>query len=435
MNISIFGLGYVGSVCAGCLSGRGHQVTACDVQRSKVDAINAGVSPICEPGLEALIRAGRETGRLVATTDTRQALAKSELSLLCVGTPSRSDGSVDTSSLERVCQDIRDAVKASGVPHTVVVRSTVAPDAFHARLLPLLTEGGTDGLVRVCCNPEFLRESTAVSDFENPPLIVIGEHRPGNGDRLVAMYEGYAAPLRRMAISEALMVKYASNAFHALKIAFANEIGSLCQALEADSHEVMSAFCEERQLNISHRYLKPGGAFGGSCLPKDLRALQALGRSAQVNTPLLSAASESNRQLIERSIAAIVASGLKRVGFLGLSFKDDTDDLRESPTLEIVERLVGKGFAVSIHDKDVASSRIFGSNLGYVDQHVPHLASLLRPTMDEVLAGSDLVVLAKPSQVYRGVAERLRPGQQLLDLIRFLPRNGAEVANVRGLVG
>lgn len=435
MNITIFGLGYVGTVCAGCLAARGHRVKACDVQASKVNAVNAGTSPVHEPGLTELIQAGRASGGLLATTEPREALAESELSLVCVGTPSREDGSVDTTYLERVCAEIRTFVATSARQHTVAIRSTVLPQSFHERLSPILQTGGTGSNLAVCCNPEFLRESTAIADFDHPPLIVVGESRPGDGDQLVRLYEGFPAPLRRMGISEAFMVKYASNAFHALKIAFANEIGSLCQVLGADSHQVMNAFCEERQLNISPRYLKPGGAFGGSCLPKDLRALLSMGRYQNTDTPLLAATMASNRLLIDRSVQAIVSTGKRRVGVLGLSFKDNTDDLRESPNVELVERLLGKGFEVLIHDKDVSASRIFGSNRSFVEQHLPHLASLLRPTPEEVVANCEVVVIAKPSKAYADVGIHLRQDQVLLDLVRFVPKSGTAVGRHLGLVG
>jgi len=438
MDISIFGLGYVGAVCAACLVRRGHAVIGCDVQDNKVGAINDGSSPIQEPGLSELMRQGHEAGLLSATLDAGQAVARSGISLICVGTPGRPNGDIETKYLLGVCKRIGQIVKDLDRPHSVVIRSTILPDYLDEEVIPALREAAGprfDELLRVCVNPEFLREGSAIADFESPPLILIGERRPGDGDVLAEMYQGVKAQIVRTGIKEAVMVKYACNIFHALKIIFGNEIGSLCQAGGIDSHQVMDAFCQDRQLNISHRYLKPGYAFGGSCLPKDLKAMLHFARRRDIESPMLAGIAASNKRHIERCVQAILATGARQVAVLGLSFKDDTDDLRQSPTVEIVERLLGKGVEVRIHDSDVSASRIFGSNLSFIQEHLPHLARLIRPTVAEALQGAQAVVLAKPSKAYRNVEELLVPEQTLLDLIRLFDPKTFSACRYVGLVG
>lgn len=438
MDVSVFGLGYVGTVCAACLSRRGHQIVGCDVQRHKVAAINNGISPIEEPGLPALIKESREVGRLTATTDPAEAVRNSMLTFVCVGTPSNGDGSINLSYLKAVCKEIGESIAKLGRPHTVVIRSTVLPEALDQELLPLLEESvgaNSSELLRFCVNPEFMRESSAVTDFDNPPMIVIGESQPGAGDALVALYEGIETPIFRMGLKEAVMVKYASNIFHALKIIFGNEIGALCQSMGIDSHQVMEVFCQDRQLNISHRYLKPGYAYGGSCLPKDLRAMLYVSRQRNVETTALSTIERSNQSHIEQCLRTVLSNGARKIGVLGLSFKDDTDDLRESPTVEIVERLIGKGFTVRIHDKDVSASRIFGSNLTFIQQHLPHVASLMCSTPEETIRDSEVILLAKPSRLYAQIAESLRPNQTLVDLVRFFNPKEFTACRYISLVG
>jgi len=426
MDVSVFGLGYVGVVCAACLAKRGHRIVGCDVQDIKVDAINGGTSPIQEPGLETLIKEGKKAGRLWATLDAAEAVKNSTISLICVGTPSRSDGDIDLSFLVKVCEQIGGIVADFGRPHTDEV------------IIPAIAKsmGAKDKkLVRLCVNPEFLREGTAIADFDHPPMIVVGEAEEGAGDDLVALYEGIGGPLFRVGLKEAVAVKYACNIFHAMKIIFGNEIGALCQAEGIDSHKVMDVFCQDKHLNISARYLKPGYAYGGSCLPKDLRAALCLGRKGNVETPLLRAIGQSNKLHIERCVQTVLSLRSRRIGVLGLSFKDDTDDLRESPTVEIAESLIGKGMEVAIHDKDVASTRIYGSNLTFIQQRLPHLASLMCQTPEEVIEQAEVVLLAKPSKLYADIETHLKSDQVLVDLVRFFDPGKFTACRYVGLVG
>ena len=434
MNISIFGLGYVGAVTAGCLARRGHRVIGCDIQASKVDAINRGISPIREPGLDTLLADVHQQKLIAATQDVEKAVENSSISLVCVGTPSRSDGSVNTEYLESVSQHIAGAVARLKRQHTMVIRSTVLPDLLDSRILrPLAMQAAS--WLHICTNPEFLREGTALDDFDRPPMIIVGERQPGDGDELVRMYQGLDAPLYRMGIKEAALVKYASNMFHALKIVFGNEIGALCQAASIDSHEVMNVFCADNQLNISPRYLRPGFAYGGSCLPKDLRAILHFGRMKNVATPVLSAIELSNRSHIERCIQAILDTRARRIAMLGLSFKENTDDLRESPTIEIVERLIGKGLQVLIHDQDVAAGQLFGGNLTFVQQHLPHVATLMRDTPEEVIRSSDTIVISKPSHCYADIAQLVSRNQTVVDVVRFLKPAEFTACHYVGLSG
>ncbi|MCH7812854.1 MAG: UDP-glucose/GDP-mannose dehydrogenase family protein [Planctomycetes bacterium] len=438
MDVSVLGLGYVGTVCAGCLAGRGHRVVGCDIEAAKVEAINSGASPIQEPGLPELIRAGHQAGMLSATTAAAEAVRDSTISLVCVGTPSRPDGDIDLSYVRRVCEQIGEAVAAKGQPHTVVIRSTVRPNSLEEVVIPVLSRAAgaeNESLLRVCVNPEFLREGTAVADFENPPMIVIGDRGDGGGDAAAELYHGLEAPLCRVGLKEAMMVKYACNLYHALKIIFGNEVGALCQADGIDSHQVMDVFCKDHDLNISARYLKPGYAYGGSCLPKDLRAMLQFGRQHNVETPVLAAVGTSNQRHIERCVEAVVATGFRKLGVLGLSFKDDTDDLRESPTVEIVERLIGKGLEVAIHDKDITLNEIVGQNLSFVQQHLPHIAALMRPTVAETVGQAEVILLTKPSRMYADVGRLVKPDQVLIDLVRFLDPGTFSGCRYVGLVG
>lgn len=432
MDISIFGLGYVGTVCAACLSRHGHRVIGCDVQDHKVNAINNGQSPIEEPGLAEMIRQGRDTGLLRAVKDTAEAVSNSTLSLVCVGTPSEADGGINLSYLNTACGQIGKVIRDIKREHTIVIRSTVLPKALDTTIIPLLKDavGPQWGeFLHFCINPEFLREGSAIADFENPPMVVIGEYKPNDGDALIQLYRELHSPVFRLGLKEASMVKYACNIFHALKIVFGNEIGMLCQAFGIDSHQVMDVFCQDKQLNISHRYLKPGYAFGGSCLPKDLRAMLNFGRLYNIETAMLMSIQRSNQLHIEKAVQAVLSTGARKIGVLGLSFKDNTDDLRESPTVEIIERLIGKGLVIRIHDKDVATSRIFGSNLNFIRQHLPHIATLMVTNQEEIIQDSELVLVAKPSKLYKDVPEHLSANQILVDLVRFF--NPTEVTNCK----
>ena len=424
MEIAIFGLGYVGCVSAACLARDGHHVIGVDINPLKVESIRAGRSPIIEPGLDVLIADGVADGRLVATADGEAAVERAELVLVCVGTPSRPNGSLELAYVERVCRDIGRHLARKGSYTTVAVRSTMLPGSAQERLIPILeAESGRragEGF-GFCVNPEFLREGTALADFDHPPYTVIGQFDERSGDSLARLYAHLDAPLYRVPLGVAEMVKYTSNAFHALKVVFANEIGNICQIYGVDSHQVMEIFVQDDRLNIAPTYLKPGFAFGGSCLGKDLRALLYAARQRDVSAPVLESILPSNRLQIEKAVALLLRDGRRRVGVIGLSFKPSTDDLRESPAVELVERLIGKGFEVLVYDREVSLARLHGSNREYIERVLPHIGSLIRPTMDEVIAPAEAVVVAKhlAPEEQEHLFARLREEQMLIDLVRL----------------
>jgi GDP-mannose 6-dehydrogenase len=422
-SVSVFGLGYVGCVSAACFASEGHRVIGVDISGAKVEQINAGRSTIVEEGIASLVAEGVAAGRLSATTDVREAVLGSNISLVCVGTPSRPNGSIDLAYVVRVSQQIGAALREKGRWHTVVIRSTVMPGTIDSHVIPAIEAacGLTHGNgFAVCSNPEFLREGTSIKDFRDPPFTLIGALDPAHAAPVVALYANLAAPCHVVPLRVAEMVKYACNCYHGLKVGFANEVGNVCKAMGVDSHEVMRLFCEDRKLNISAAYLRPGFAFGGSCLPKDLRALVHRGRLEDVPLPILEAVLDSNRRQIERAFQMVMAGGSKRVGILGLAFKAGTDDLRESPTVSLVEMLLGKGCQVTIHDRDVSRANIIGANREYVEREIPHLWSLMRDTTAEVIAASETVVIGNTSREYRDLDEELT-GRLIIDLARALP--------------
>jgi GDP-mannose 6-dehydrogenase len=422
-SVSVFGLGYVGCVSAACFASEGHRVIGVDVSGAKVEQISAGRSTIVEEGIAALVAEGVAAGRLSATSDVREAVLGSNISLVCVGTPSRPNGSIDLAYVVRVSQQIGAALRDKGRWHTVVIRSTVMPGTIDSHVIPAIevASGLTHGKgFAVCSNPEFLREGTSIKDFRDPPFTLIGALDPAHAAPVAALYANVTAACHIVPLRVAEMVKYACNCFHGLKVGFANEIGNLCKVMGVDSHEVMRLFCEDRKLNISTAYLRPGFAFGGSCLPKDLRALVHRGRLEDVPLPILEAALDSNRRQIERAFQMVIAAGSKRVGILGLAFKAGTDDLRESPTVSLVEMLLGKGYQVTIHDRDVSRANIIGANREYVEREIPHLWSLMRNTTAEVIAASETIVIGNTSREYRELGEALN-ARLIIDLARALP--------------
>ncbi len=426
MRVSVLGLGYVGCVSSACLAEMGHSVVGLDVNPKKLEPIRKGESPIVEPGLDELIKRSVEEGRLTATEDYEDAVMRTEVSLVCVGTPSQKDGRPNLDYTRRVCKQIAEVIKGKDEFHTVVFRSTIPPGTVETELVPILErESGKKAGERfgVCFNPEFLREASAVQDFYHPPKIVIGELASGSraGDVLAALYEPIDAPLVRTDMKAAEMVKYADNCFHAIKVCFANEIGNLCQALGVpDSHEVMRIFCLDTQLNLSPYYLKPGFAFGGSCLPKDLRAIVRMSHETGVETPVLRAAMPSNRLQIDRAIELIRRTGKRKVGVLGMSFKAGTDDLRESPIIQVVSTLIGKGYELSIYDRNISWEALLGSNLGFLEHELPYAKRLKADTIDEVLERSDVLVVANAADEFKGVPGKMRPDQILIDLVRIV---------------
>jgi GDP-mannose 6-dehydrogenase len=422
MRLSVFGLGYVGCVSAACFAKEGHDVTGVDVNATKVEIINSGKSPIVEAGINELIGEMAASGKLRATTDTREAVVASELSLVCVGTPSNANGSLDLSYVKRVCKEIGAALEAKSAPHVVVIRSTMLPGTIESVVVPALEvySGRKVGEgLGVCINPEFLREGTSLKDFYAPPFTLIGADDEDVAASVRRLYSKIDAPLYVTSVKSAEMVKYACNCFHALKVSFANEIGNVCKELGIDSHEVMEVFCRDTKLNLSPYYLKPGFAFGGSCLPKDLRALQYKAKELDVEVPVLRAALQSNRLQVERAVEMVLRTGRKRVGVLGFSFKAGTDDLRESPMVALIEALIGKGLQLSIYDRDVSLARLFGANKEYIEREIPHISQLMRGSVAEVLDAADVVVVGNKAEEFRDVETRLTGDQTLIDLVRL----------------
>jgi GDP-mannose 6-dehydrogenase len=421
MKISIMGLGYVGAVSAGCLSKDGHTVIGVDPQQSKVDLINAGKTPIIERDIGEIIQRSVAEGRLRATTDVADAVRHSDLSLICVGTPSLGNGHIDLKYVRRVCEQIGAALK-DHPGHTVVVRSTMLPGTMRQVVIPTLEAAsgltaGTD--FGVCLNPEFLREGTAVHDYFHPPKTVIGEFDKNSGDVVAKLYGHMPCPLIRTDYETAEMVKYADNTWHALKVAFANELGNICKGLGLDSHKLMEIFCQDTKLNLSPYYLKPGFAFGGSCLPKDVRALAYKAKTMDVNVPIINAILPSNDEQIERGIRAVTEKGSRKVGILGFSFKAGTDDLRESPMVELVEHLIGKGYDLRVYDSNVRMASIHGANREYILNHIPHISKLMVDTIDEVLLHAGTIVIGNAAPEFRDIASRVNGSQMIVDLARI----------------
>ncbi len=434
--VSVFGLGYVGCVSAACFAREGHTVIGVDVARAKVELINAGTSPIVEEGIAELIAAQVASGRLRATTDVVEAVRATSISLICVGTPSRKNGALDLRYVERVCEEIGAALRDSDSFHVIVIRSTVLPGTVHGVVVPALerTSGKRAGVdFGVASNPEFLREGTSLKDFSDPPFTLVGADEEATGDVVAGLYAGLEAPVHRVAVRVAEMVKYSCNSFHGLKVAFANEIGNVCQALGVDSHDVMRIFCEDRKLNISPAYLKPGFAFGGSCLPKDLRALTHKARELDVETPVLRATLESNRLQVQRAFDMVVRTGQRRVGILGMSFKPGTDDLRESPLVSLIELMVGKGLDLAIYDRDVSEARLIGANREYIEGEIPHIWSLVRPTAAEVISHGDVVIVGNATAEIRAMAADAFSGRHVIDLARLFSARPPEAAGYDGI--
>lgn len=423
MKICVCGLGYVGSVSAAMLAELGHHVVGFDINEDKVRSINARKSAVIEPGLEELLARQVEAGRLSATTSCREAIAASELTLVCVGTPSRADGRPDMTFILRVGGDIGRTLRATGGRgHLVALRSTAYPGTTEDVLGGAIEEASGYGAGRdfhLSYNPEFLREGCALDDFRHPPKIVVGARDDEVSRRVALIYGSMPVPTVLTSIPVAEMVKYVDNAFHALKIAFANEIGGLCRAQHIDGRSVMDIFLQDTKLNISPAYLRPGFAFGGSCLPKDLRALVARCRELHLDLPVLRSILRSNVEVIERAVRMIETLGARRISILGLSFKSGTDDLRESPVVEVAERLLGKGYRLRIHDYDVNQARLVGANKSYIEQHLAHLGELLCDDLEEVLRESEVVVIGRLDARYEGIAELMADGRKVVDLARM----------------
>ncbi len=418
------GLGYIGCVSAACLADNGHHVVGVDIKPDKVRMVKEGRSPITEPGLPELIRKGVDAGQLEATRNARRAIQDAELVVICVGTPSGRHGGVSLRAVQKVCQEVGEALAESDDYKVISIRSTIPPGTAAGRLIPAIEERSGKRIGQdfgFCTNPEFLREGSAISDFMQPSYTIIGEYDERSGDRMAGVYGFTDAPLHRVPLGVAEMVKYASNAFHALKVTFANELGNICQAYGIDSHEVMEVFIQDERLNISPKYLKPGFAFGGPCLGKDMRALVYAARHQDVSVPVLGATLRSNRRQIAKVVEMIEEEGRKPLGMIGLSFKTNSDDLRESPAVTLAERLLGKGFPLEIYDHEVALAQIYGRNKDYVTRVLPHISELLLDSLPQVVNKAEIVVVTKPLKPdkQRELFDLLRPDQTLIDLVRL----------------
>jgi len=428
LRVSIFGLGYVGTVCAACLAQDGHQIIGVDPVPTKVDLINAGKSTIIEAEISELIAKVVESGMLCATNKAADAVENSEISFVCVGTPSQINGNLDLAHVRHVCEQIGRALKDKRERHTVVIRSTILPGTMRNIVIPILEEcsGKRAGIdFGVCNNPEFLREGSAVKDFRYPPKTVIGEIDQASGEPLAALYADLHTPMVRTELEIAEMIKYIDNSWHALKIGFANEIGNLCKSFSVDAHKAMAIFCMDTKLNISPAYLLPGFAFGGSCLPKDLRALAYAAKSHDLELPILKSILPSNELQVARGLKLIMEKGKNRIGILGFSFKPGTDDLRESPMIEIIERLAGKGYDVRIYDRNVQVASLVGANRDFILNRIPHISKLMVDNMAAVLQHAETIVIGHKEEEFERVPQLLQKGQSLVDFVR-ISNNGTK---------
>ena len=436
MNISIFGLGYVGAVTAACLAKGNHGVIGVDIKEEKVEAMNHGKAPFYEKNLDDLISHAVEKDRLRATEDVKEAVENSQISLICVGTPSNPDGSLNLDHVKRVCEDIGTALKYKNEFHVVVIRSTVLPGSTENILIPILKKTSKKKSsidFGVCVNPEFMREGQAIYDFFNPERIVIGESNKESGDSVVQIYDDIHATVIRTDIKTAEMVKYVDNTFHAIKVTFANEIGSICKRWGIDAHELMNIFCRDRKLNLSPYYLKPGFAFGGSCLTKDLSALLSRAGELKLNCPLLESIIPSNHEHIDRVVELIISQKKNKIGIFGLSFKSGTSDTRESPVILAINRLYEKGYT-KLFEKGY-DIYVYDPNLDESDMEnmPPHIVPLLRPSLEEVVEKSEVLVIANNDEDFKRIPSLMRKGQILIDLVRVIEAGGVKKGRYTGV--
>ncbi|HTE41415.1 MAG TPA: nucleotide sugar dehydrogenase [Steroidobacteraceae bacterium] len=435
MRISIFGLGYVGAVSLACLARDGHTVVGVDLDPLKLELIRSGRSPIVEEGIQELTKDVVASGRVIVTNDVAQAIAQTDLSFVCVGTPSSSNGSQDLNAVRRVMASIGEAIAKKSEFHTVVLRSTVQPGTT-AEVRGILEKSSgkrCDVDFGLGFQPEFLREGTSIKDYDLPPFTVIGTESTRSADVLRELFGHLPCEYIVVSIGVAEMLKYACNAFHALKVTFANEVGRLAQSVDVDGRDVMDLVCRDKRLNISPAYLKPGFAFGGSCLPKDLRALTYVGKMRDVNTPMMSAIMGSNRAHIDHALDKVMVPGMKRIGLVGLSFKAGTDDLRESPLVAVAERLIGKGYDLRIYDPEVNLSRLIGANKRFIEESIPHIGNLMVQTAEEILAHSQVVLVGVANKaITQALVAGLTPQHQVVDLVG-LPRKDLKCAQYSGV--
>jgi GDP-mannose 6-dehydrogenase len=436
MKISIFGLGYVGAVSLACLSRDGHDVIGVDIDPGKLALIKEGKTPVVEEGMVDLMAQVALSGRVTVTLDAKMAVQGSDLSLVCVGTPSAPNGSQDQTAMLGLAEEIGMAIRFKDAPHVVVFRSTLVPGTVEDVLRPIIEakSGKKDGEgFFLCFQPEFLREGSSIRDYDKPPFTVVGANHPYPVALLRALFGDLACQFFETSVRSAEMMKYCCNNFHALKITFANETARLCDALGVDAFEVMDLLCRDTQLNISSAYLKPGFAFGGSCLPKDLRATTHLARLHDVEIPMLAGIMPSNRQHLDVALQKVLATGKRKIGFIGLSFKTGTDDLRESPMVTLAEQLIGKGMQLSIYDPQVHLAQLIGSNRSFVEKHLPHIGQMLKSDIEDVVHASDILVVGLGgSVVHDALVQHSRGDQVILDLVN-LPNRAAISAEVEGL--
>lgn len=436
MKISIFGLGYVGAVSLACLSRDGHEVIGVDIDATKLALIMAGKTPVVEEGMVDLMASVAASGKVSVTTDAQRAVLDSEISLVCVGTPSAANGSQDQGAILRLAEEMGLAIREKSAPHVVVFRSTLVPGTVEEILRPIIEEksGKKDGEgFFLCFQPEFLREGSSICDYDKPPFTVVGANHAYPVERLRELFGKLPCKFVETSVRSAEMMKYCCNNFHALKITFANETARLCDALGVDPFEVMSLVCQDTQLNISPAYLKPGFAFGGSCLPKDLRATTYLAKMHDVEIPMLAGIMPSNRNHLDLALHKLLATGKRKIGFIGLSFKTGTDDLRESPLVTLAEQLIGKGVQLAIYDPEVHLASLLGANRSFIEKHLPHIGQMMRAEIKDVIDESDVLVIGLSGQaVADTLASLVRPDQLLLDLVN-LPNRDAIPAKVEGL--
>ena len=422
-------MGYVGAVSMACLANDGHTVVGVDPNLGKVDLISSGKSPIVETGLDLLLASGVNAGLIFATGDALKAVNETDISFICVGTPSQLNGSLDLKYVRAVCEDIGTALRKKDSFHVVVARSTMLPGSVRDVVIPALEaasgmQAGVD--FGVCNNPEFLREGTAISDYQDPPKTVIGETDSRSGNILVELYRELEAPLIRTGIATAEMVKYTDNVWHALKVGFANEIGNVCKEVGIDGHEVMSIFCQDTKLNLSPYYMKPGFAFGGSCLPKDVRALNYKAKALDLDLPIISSIMENNQKQIDRGFEMITRQGNRKITFLGFSFKAGTDDLRESPIVELIERLIGKGYDLKLYDKNVSLAKLVGANKDYILTAIPHISKLMVDNLEAAVSHGETIVIGNGDEQFQSILPRLAAGKVMVDLVRITEQRSEE---------
>lgn len=435
VKISIFGLGYVGAVTAACLAKEGHDVVGVDISREKIEQLGAGKSPIVEEKIGDIIADTVSRGKLKATLDAKAAINETEVSMICVGTPSRDNGDVDLTYVLRVSEKIGQLLKNKSAFHTLIYRSTIPPGTTEDMIIPALEESSGKKVYidfDVCFNPEFLREGSSVDDFYNPPFTVVGQQSEAAGEIVRRIFSFLPMPLETTTIRTAEMLKYVCNTYHALKVCFANEIGTLARKMGIDGYEVMRLFMLDVKQNLSGMYLKPGFAYGGSCLPKDVRGLLYQAKKLDFGASLVGAIPQSNTQQLDEGYKLVTSFKKKKIGFLGLAFKGGTDDLRESALVLLVERLLGKGYQLLIYDRNVNIARIFGSNKAYVEREIPHIEKLFATSVEDVIYNSEVIVVGNHDPEYAPALKGIKD-REVIDMVRMVDNPSALGDNYHGI--